>query len=415
MGTGVFEKLNTEIAGEVDLIVAGGGVAGVAAAVQAKRAGVKSVLLLEKSYVLGGLATQGLVTLYEPLDDGTGKRITYGMAEEMLRRFTEFGADQLPAEWSGIPNEVPDCRKRCKTFYSQSYALIALDAMLSEAGVNVLFDSRVVGAEMQGNTCTGVFVETTEGRVLYKTKAVIDATGDAGLLTRMGVPCVDGKNRPAIMMKTVDPDSMRLALASGNIMDLYRHHMLLSRVDERTGIDAYPDITGITSREISDYLLYTRRKALDATKDNPRMARDIAQLPMMPQLRTIRHIDGEYTVTDADLNMAIKDSVATIPDFLAAEKWYDIPYRSMIHKDYPNVWAAGRITAAEGWAWLVVRVIPGCVASGQAAGMAAALCIERNKTAQELPYEVLKDALQLAGVRFHAEHMKNNEPKENNQ
>lgn len=401
----VDERLRTPVCGEYDLIVAGGGIAGVSAAVQAKRAGVERVLLLEKSYTLGGLATHGLVTLYEPLCDGHGKRISYGMAEELLRRFTEYGTDSLPAAWRGIPESVPEGSGRCKGFYSEAYSLIALDSFVTEAGVDLLFDSKVCAVETDGTRCTGVVTENTEGRAFYRTRAVIDATGDASLLMRMGVPCRDGKNAAALIMKTVDPESMQRALKSGNVIDLYRHHMLLSSampygLKSDPGAGFIP-VTGGTSKEVTDFMLYVRKKALEATMDGVRMTRDIAQLPMMPQLRTIRHIEGEYTVTDSDKNRMLPDSVSPVADFLTSGEWYEIPYRSLYRKGFPNVWAAGRITAAEGWAWMVVRVIPGCIASGQAAGMAAALCLERGDSAESLPYPVLKDALENAGVRTH--------------
>ena len=79
------EQLNTAVLGEYDIIVAGGGVAGVCAAVAARRAGIKRVLLLEKDILFGGLATQGLISLYEPICDGKGHKIIYGMGAELMK------------------------------------------------------------------------------------------------------------------------------------------------------------------------------------------------------------------------------------------------------------------------------------------------------------------------------------------
>ena len=81
-----------------DVIVAGGGVAGVAAALTAAKTG-KSVLLLEKTTLLGGLATAGLINLFVPMCNGRGKQIIFGLAEELLRDSIRYGYATLPEEW----------------------------------------------------------------------------------------------------------------------------------------------------------------------------------------------------------------------------------------------------------------------------------------------------------------------------
>jgi len=86
----VKEALTTEIKYETDVVVAGGGVAGVAAALAAARSGVK-VMLLERSFMLGGLATAGLVTIYLPLCDGEGRQVSFGLSEELLKLSIEHG------------------------------------------------------------------------------------------------------------------------------------------------------------------------------------------------------------------------------------------------------------------------------------------------------------------------------------
>ncbi|MDO4492682.1 MAG: FAD-dependent oxidoreductase [Clostridia bacterium] len=403
--TEIKESMTTPVWGEYDLIVAGGGVAGCCAAVQARRAGVERVLLLEKSYVLGGLATQGLIVLYEPLDDGKGKRITYGMAEELFRRFAELGPVKIPEAWEDFPDRVPEGSGRCKSFYSEAASMIALDDFVIESGAEVLFDSRIVGVETDGNVLTGVIVESTEGRGVYKTRAAIDATGDATLLDRMGVPCVKGENVISVILKEGNPDTMKTALASGNLLDLYGHRVLLSNASGQGHPGDLPKMAGVTSKEVTEFMLYERKAAKEhlLSVPYPKQQKDILQLPTMPQLRVIRHIDAAYTPVDADINTHIADSVSPVADFLHSGDWLELPYRSLYHPAYPNVWAAGRTAAADGWAWMVARVIPGVAATGQAAGMAAALCLQQGLDAATLPYETLAEALVAAGVRLHAE------------
>ena len=89
-----------------DVIVAGGGVAGVAAAVSAAARGV-SVLLVEKSNILGGLATLGLVNLFVPMCNGRGKQIIFGLADKWLRESIKYGYDNLHPEWRDGEPDVP--------------------------------------------------------------------------------------------------------------------------------------------------------------------------------------------------------------------------------------------------------------------------------------------------------------------
>lgn len=95
----ISERLATPIKYECDVCVAGGGVAGIAAAVAAARRSAK-VILLERGFMLGGLATAGIVTVYLPLCDGMGSQVSFGLAEELLRLSIETGAeDRYPRAW----------------------------------------------------------------------------------------------------------------------------------------------------------------------------------------------------------------------------------------------------------------------------------------------------------------------------
>lgn len=93
----LVERLETPIREETDVLVVGG-IAGVAAALAARRAGAR-VLLMEKQALLGGLATNGLISWYEPLCDGQGRQLIYGLAEELLRLSFRYGDDSLPEIW----------------------------------------------------------------------------------------------------------------------------------------------------------------------------------------------------------------------------------------------------------------------------------------------------------------------------
>lgn len=397
----ILEKFDTPVWGDYDIAVVGGGIAGVCAAVAAKRAGADRVLLIEKTIQLGGLATQGLVSLFEPLCDAHGHKITYGMASELMQLCRRYGPDELPAVWEDDPDYVPNCNVKYRTFFSPAVFALALDAFVTEAGVDILFDTLVVKPVMEGNVVTALIVENISGRGAYSVGAVIDATGDADVLSKAGVPCVDGKNYMTYFSHKTDWATLQKANESGNILHARKWLQLGSGPQGDGQPEGLPLVTGTTAEEVTEFVLYGRKMLLDTLRDNKRFDRDISALPTLPQLREIRHIDGEYTVNQKDRNMRMHDSVGVVSDYENLGDWYEMPYRSLYHSEYPNIWAAGRITAASGWAWSILRVIPGCACSGQAAGTAAALAMQRGDSAGTLPYAVLMEKLSAAGVRAH--------------
>ena len=105
-----------------DVVVVGGGIAGIAAAVSAARQGV-SVLLIEKKINLGGLATGGLISWYEPLCDGKGNQLIYGIAEELIKLSIKYSFDSLNSKWGGSVDETTAANKRYSTFFSTFSAL----------------------------------------------------------------------------------------------------------------------------------------------------------------------------------------------------------------------------------------------------------------------------------------------------
>ena len=397
----VSEALTTPVWGHYDVIVAGGGIAGVCAAVAARRAGAERVLLLEKGILLGGLATQGLIALYEPICDGMGHKISYGMASELMQLCRKYGPDFLPEAWYDDPDAAPADAGRYKTFYSHTIFALALDEWTRQAGVELLFDTQVVRPLMDGRRCAGLVVENKDGRGCFLAGAVIDCTGDADIFHRAGDPCVEGQNFMTYISYKINEASMEHARSSGNALQS-RIWYALGAGPRGDGQPAdLPLIPGISARKITDFVLYGRNMLLDQLKQEARLSRDITALPTVPQLRTTRHIRAAYTVEEADENRRQPDSVGAIADFQKPGAWYEIPYRALYNPDFPNLFTAGRTAAAEGWAWVVIRVIPGAACSGQAAGTAAALCLQRGCSAAELPHEALIDALKKQGVKPH--------------
>ncbi len=398
------EQLHTPVLGEYDIIVAGGGVAGVCAAVAAKRAGTGRVLLLEKGVLFGGLATQGLISLYEPICDGMGRKITYGMGAELMRLCMRYGPDELPEQWRGDPDRSPDNGEKYRTFFSPAMFALALDEFVLHAGVEVLFDTQVAAPVMEGGRCAGLIVENKNGRGLYRAKAVIDTTGDADVFFRAGAPCVTGSNYMTYLAYRADMEAAENAVSQHNLLKARQWSLMGAGPRGNGHPEDMPLVGGTTAEEVTGYVLAGRKLLLDFMRGEDRFSRDLSVLPTMAQFRTTRHIQAAYTVRESDLCKPLEDSIGVVADFSTAGEWYEVPYRSLYHPDYPNLWTAGRTAAADGWAWVVIRVIPGCACSGQAAGLAAALCLKHGFDAAALPYAMLADALVAEGGRPHITH-----------
>ena len=389
------------VLGGHDVVVAGAGVAGVAAAVTARRAG-RSVLLLEKSLTMGGLATSGLINLFVPMCNGRGVQIIKGLCDELMRLSVRDGYDTLPKEWAnGDPGEKAN-GTRLATRYSSNIFAMTLMELAHKEGVDLMMDCLATDPVMEGSRITGVVVQTKAGRSFCPAKVVIDATGDADLMARAGVPTVTGRNFFTYIGYKIDLDTCQKAVRTGNIRDAMV-------AESGGGIDLYghnqpsdvPLYTGLSSADVTDYLLRNQSILLSKLRKTGRNTRDMAQLPGVPQFRTTRRVDGEYTLRVEDAYRHFDDSVGAICDFDRADYLYEVPLRALYSKACPNLLTAGRSAAGEGYAWDVLRVIPPAIQTGQAAGEAAALAVEMNTDPGKVSIAQLQARLARGGVMIH--------------
>ena len=126
--------------GRADVIVVGAGIAGISAAVNVARNG-KTVILLEKSILTGGLATAGHVCIYLALDDGLGHKIFGGFAEELLHTSIKYGYNTLPGQWTFGVKAVEEPEERYQTHFNIPAGVMAFDELLEENNVQVVFDA----------------------------------------------------------------------------------------------------------------------------------------------------------------------------------------------------------------------------------------------------------------------------------
>lgn len=386
---------------DYDIIVAGGGVAGVAAAVSARRLG-KRVLIIEKSIGLGGLATSGLINLFVPMCNGRGVQITKGMVDEMVRLATKYGYDTIPEPWkNGEPRNNE--KIRYETRFSAPIFTLALTELVTNEGVDILFDTVITEPVMQGNVCRGLIVENKTGCEFYGAKAVVDTTGDADILFRAGVPTVDGKNYHTYLTMGANLDSCREAVESGNISKLYNYKYRggVASLYGTNQPEGKPLRTGTTVKDVTEYVIENHIECLNKIKGHNRFERTIVTLPSMPQFRETRHIDGDYTLKAEDAYKHFEDSVAAICDFDRRDYLYEVPYRTMVKSGFPNLITAGRSAAAEGYAWDVLRVIPPAILTGQAAGVAASISVDDNVDICTIDVKKLQEILGKENVMIH--------------
>jgi len=390
--------------GSYDIIVAGGGVAGVAAAISARRCG-KQVLLIEKGIKLGGLATAGLVNFFVPMCNGRGKQIIFGMAEEMLRRSIRYGYDTIPQAWqNGEPVLAADGKSPARYMTKFSAEIFALDLTewVCSEGVELLFDTVVSRPVMTGNHCDGLLVENKTGRGFYEGRVIVDATGDADILFRAGIPTVQGRNFFTFYGQKITLESCRKAVESGRINDAVQ--MIFggeSNLYGKNHPEDMPTFTGTTAEDIRNYIVMNHKAMLETVKEQDRFSRDIVTLPAMAQYRTTRRIQGEYTLTENDAYRHFEDSVGAVCDFDRRDYLFEIPYRTLIKKEYDNLITAGRTAAGEGYVWDILRVIPPAIITGQAAGMAASLSIDSEQPISAIDIARLQKGLNEQQVMIH--------------
>ena len=388
------------VAGEYEVIVAGGGLSGIAAALSAARLG-RRVLLLEKQCWLGGLATTGLVNFWVPLCNGRGRQIIKGMAEEFLRLSIKNGFDTIPPTWKdGEPGEKSN--ERLMSWFSSGIFALELLKLLREAGVEILYDALITDAEMDDKRIKGLFVETKSGRRFYGAQAVVDATGDADVLHRAGVPTVEGENYFTYYGEGVSLESCEEAIKRKNVFYAYNRPFggSANLYGKGQPEDEKP-MRGVDADRINDFLQRNQLIMLEKIEKTPRMERNIHMLPGMPQLRTSRRIDGDQTLRGEDVYRHFENSIGAICDFDHRDRLYEVPYGTLVRKGYDNLITCGRSASASGWGWDVLRVIPPAVLTGQAAGIAAAKSIETNVPLPDLDVGPLQDALKNTGVIIH--------------
>jgi len=383
---------------EYDVLVAGGGVAGVASAVASARQGMKTAII-EKTIIFGGLATSGLILVYLPLSDNRGNQVTFGFAEELLKASIKYGPGDIPADWSD-----PNTMSRYSVKFSPSAFALALDEVLIDAGVDLWLDTLICGAVMKGDRIIGVEVENKSGRGFVSAKCVIDATGDADVAYHAGAPYVEQDNWLSIWAMEASLDSARQSVAenSGKKLNFCR---ILGASNTGSGAPkGMRKFYGTNGKDVSEFVIegrkmlrefYKREQSLRG-KDGRNDIYPIA-LPSMAQFRTTRRINGIKTIKSDDNGKHFDDCVGMVADWWSGRDIWEVPYYALVPQKIKGLLTAGRCISSEGEAWEVMRVIQSAVLTGEIAGIASAMSIKLDTTPDMIDVKDLQAILSEKG------------------
>ena len=385
---------------EYDVAVCGGGFAGISAALAAAREG-RRVVLLEKQYMLGGLGTAGLVTIYLPLCDGYGRQVSFGIAEELLRLSVTYGAeDRYPENWlDGVGTRTEKDKRFLVQYNAQLFAILA-EKLLLDNGIDVIYGCYVTDVEVSDGRISALRTVSKAGHEIYVAKSVVDATGDCDIANFAGAPTETFKqgNVLAAWYYFADAKGYRLRMlgAADTPDEEKRGNEEKPIVDRRFG--------GLDCRELSEMTYLSHRTVLhDWLKAREKdESTAIATLATTPQIRMTRKLLGEYELSHTEEHTYFEDSVGMVSNWKQRGPVYEVPLRTLYCKDIKNLLVAGRCTSVDQTLWDVMRVIPCCAVTGQAAGTAAAM----SDDIASLDVAILQDKLRARGVVLHENELK---------
>jgi hypothetical protein len=433
----------TPVYGEFDVVVVGGGPAGIMAAAAAARTG-RSVILLERYGFLGGAGTAGGLSTFCGLHAkvyGEHRRVIRGLADELLDRLEKL--DGLSKPHLTINDGI-----QAQAFDISSYK-IAADELVGGSGARLLFHAMAVGVVMSDeDTIDAVLIESKSSRAAVRGRVFIDASGDGDVSAWAGVPfekspADNGMLYPSLMFRINGVD----AAAAGD--KPWRTVERLMDAAERAGTHTFPRkkpivrpqrnplewranltqlsnpdgsaVDGTDVDELTHGELQGRRQVLDAfafIRDHTPGFGDSYIVDLAPQIgiRETRRVFGRYRLTEDDVL-----DCADFPDTIGVNGWpveahvagtvdfrfqrgenprgfNQLPFRMIVPERVGNLYVAGRCASLTHDAASAARVTGPCFVMGQAAGTAADLALDAGVACGDIDVAALQLKLEKAGV-----------------
>ena len=373
----IEEKLVTPIKYDCDVLVAGGGFGGIAAAIAAAREG-KSVILMDRGFMLGGLATAGLITIYLPLCDGMGRQVSFGLAEELLRlSISEVCDGKLGySNWiaSDDTSERNEKSPRFEVNFNPQMFAIHAEQKLASMGVKLLYGTTVVAVNKENDKISEIIAENKSGRFAVSVKSVVDATGDADVALFAGAPTVNfsqGNVLAAWYYSNTGDNGYHLHTVG--FADLPDEEIAKGKNAPEKLVNKR--FTGLDGEEISEMMMLSHAATLKDIRKKREECPMIepTTIATIPQIRMTRRIDGEYTLATEEMHKYFEDSIGMVSDWRKRGPVYEVPFGTLYSRKVKNLIMAGRCTSVTDGMWDIMRVIPCCAVTGEAAGIAAAM------------------------------------------
>ena len=353
---------------QTDVLVVGGGPAGVVAAIAAKRAGA-DVTLVERYGHFGGLWTGGLVLLITGHIVKGGKQVCQGIGEEIMRRLEKLDG--------AIINRRPGVDP---TVDAEAVKYLMVE-MVEEAGVKVFLDCWGVDAILSGGAVGGAVFESKSGRQAILAKTTVDATGDGDLFAAAGAEFEHRRHNVGLVSRIGKLDQVDREKAKG-----VPPPKPLGGATPVPGVNWVnqhgPEVDGLDVATLTRLEMAHRKfiwKNVQKARQTPGYEK-VYLVETAPQLgvRITRVLAGVKSITVADLKNGTK-----LPDVVGVGgasggghgEWH-IPYGALVPAKVDGILAAGRCVSAEMRMADLVRLIPNCFVTGHAAGVAAAIAVK---------------------------------------
>jgi hypothetical protein len=401
---------DVEVIRETDVLVIGGGPAGIGASVAAARMGAR-VVLIERYGCLGGLATGGLVIWIPGFRPG-GSEVYGGLAAEWMREVEKAGAVAYRECTETKQGALAD---------PEEMKLVALD-MVVDSGVDVLFHAWAVAAIGPAGDARGAIIESKSGRQAVLAKVTVDASGDADVVAWSKGAFVTGKKGIGLPYRVGGVDwekYSRFASENPDRMTELRQelgHQGYARIPRPWDHRLHNDLAWVNTWGPTEYDAIS---VDDLTKVEITMRKDIRggvrflreRVPGFERsflvdvasqigTRDSRRIVGDYTLTMDDLKEG-----RTFPDAIGRmcnDPWVkvvcELPYRCLVPKNVENLLVAGRPISAEQNVHEATRLIPPCMTTGEAAGIAAAIAVKSGVCPRNVDVAQVQAALRADGI-----------------